>query len=117
MELSRIQDVRVEQSLTQRLLGIGNITVETAGETGRVSMSNVDRPQDIADFILESAMEIMAASRLIRDRLSRAEPSENPRHFPAPCQISPSPPWSLSRLFSPAIAMQGLMTLSVGYKC
>jgi uncharacterized membrane protein YdbT with pleckstrin-like domain len=54
MELSRIQDVRVEQTLMQRMLGIGTITVETAGETGRLSMENVDRPQSVADFILDS---------------------------------------------------------------
>jgi putative membrane protein len=54
MELARIQDVRVEQRLLQRMLGIGKITVETAGETGRLSMDSVDRPQAVADFILES---------------------------------------------------------------
>ena len=55
MELSRIQDVRVDQSLTQRMLGIGNVTIETAGETGKLTMNNVDQPQTVADFILESS--------------------------------------------------------------
>ena len=55
MELSRIQDVRVDQTLIQRMLGIGNVTVETAGETGRLTMHNVDQPQAVADFILESS--------------------------------------------------------------
>jgi uncharacterized membrane protein YdbT with pleckstrin-like domain len=55
MELSRIQDVRVEQSMLQRMVGIGNIAVETAGETGRLLMENVDNPESIADYILESA--------------------------------------------------------------
>ncbi len=55
MELSRIQDVRVEQTVLQRLVGIGTITVETAGETGRLTMENVDNPYGIADFILGSA--------------------------------------------------------------
>jgi uncharacterized membrane protein YdbT with pleckstrin-like domain len=54
MELSRIQDVRVDQTLLQRMLGIGTITVQTAGEVGQVSMNNVDRPQAVADFILDS---------------------------------------------------------------
>jgi uncharacterized membrane protein YdbT with pleckstrin-like domain len=54
MDISRIQDVRVNQTLLQRMLGIGSITVETAGETGRLSMNNVDRPQAVADWILES---------------------------------------------------------------
>jgi uncharacterized membrane protein YdbT with pleckstrin-like domain len=55
MDLVRIQDVRVDQTLVQRMLGIGNIAVETAGETSRISMENIDNPQGVADFILESA--------------------------------------------------------------
>jgi uncharacterized membrane protein YdbT with pleckstrin-like domain len=55
MDLVRIQDVRVDQTVLQRMLGIGDIAVETAGETGRISMRNIDNPQGIADFILESA--------------------------------------------------------------
>jgi len=55
MELSKIQDVRVEQSLVQRILNIGNLRIETAGETGGLSFANADRPQAIADYILEAA--------------------------------------------------------------
>ena len=55
MDLVRIQDVTVNQTALQRLLGIGTIAVETAGETSRISMANVDNPHGVADFILESA--------------------------------------------------------------
>jgi uncharacterized membrane protein YdbT with pleckstrin-like domain len=55
MDLARIQDVRVNQTLIQRLLGIGTIAIETAGETSRLSMDSVDNPQGVADFILASA--------------------------------------------------------------
>ena len=55
MELVKVQDVHVSQTLFQRMLGIGNVTLETAGETGRLTMANVDNPQAVADFILESA--------------------------------------------------------------
>ena len=55
MDLARIQDVRVDQTMLQRMLGIGSISVETAGETSRIAMENVDNPQGVADFILESA--------------------------------------------------------------
>jgi uncharacterized membrane protein YdbT with pleckstrin-like domain len=55
MELSRIQDVRVEQTLLQRVFSIGTITIENAGETGRLSMQNIDQPQVVADYILESS--------------------------------------------------------------
>ncbi len=55
VNLSKIQDVRVNQGITDRLLGIGTITLETAGETGRLVMENVDQPQEIANRILALA--------------------------------------------------------------
>ena len=55
MDLSKIQDVRVERSLAQRLWNIGTLVVETAGETGQIVMSDIDRPQAVAEDILEAA--------------------------------------------------------------
>ena len=55
VNLSKIQDVRVNQGITDRLLGIGTITLETAGETGRLVMENIDQPQEIANRILALA--------------------------------------------------------------
>lgn len=55
MERTKIQDVRVDQSLWQRLLGLGNISIESAGETSRLTMPNVEKPHAIADFILDQA--------------------------------------------------------------
>ena len=55
MEVAKVQDVRVEQSFFQRLLGIGTISIETAGETSRMTMAGVAQPHDIADYILEAA--------------------------------------------------------------
>jgi membrane protein YdbS with pleckstrin-like domain len=52
MELAKIQDVRVDQTVSQRLLNIGNLSLETAGETSRIVMPSVDRPHEAADRIL-----------------------------------------------------------------
>jgi len=57
LHLQKIQDVRVEQSLFERIFGIGTLTLETAGETGRMSMPNVDHPQRVADKILSLARQ------------------------------------------------------------
>jgi uncharacterized membrane protein YdbT with pleckstrin-like domain len=54
MELTKVQDVRVEQSFMERMLGLGTISVETAGETSRLSMAGVAQPQEVADYILEA---------------------------------------------------------------
>ena len=55
MEIKKVQDVRVDQTLGQRMLGMGDISIETAGESSRLTMKSIDRPQAIADRILEAA--------------------------------------------------------------
>jgi len=55
IELVKVQDVRVDQTLWQRMVGIGNLSLETAGGTSRIEMDGIDRPQAAADHILELA--------------------------------------------------------------
>jgi putative membrane protein len=55
MELAKVQDVRMDQRLAQRIIGVGNVSLETAGETSRIEMANIDNPQKVADHILEMA--------------------------------------------------------------
>ena len=55
IQISKVQDVRVDQSLGQRILRIGDLSVETAGETSRLTIHNIDRPQEIADEVIEAA--------------------------------------------------------------
>lgn len=55
LDLNKIQDVRVTQTILQRIFGLGTVALETAGETGGLRMKNVDRPQAVADYILEVA--------------------------------------------------------------
>lgn len=52
IQLSRLQDVRVDQGLWQRIFNIGNISLETSGETSRLTMRNIDGPQAVADDLL-----------------------------------------------------------------
>jgi membrane protein YdbS with pleckstrin-like domain len=52
MELAKVQDVRVDQSLGQRVFGIGDLSVETAGESSRIVMRSVDRPHQAAEHVL-----------------------------------------------------------------
>jgi uncharacterized membrane protein YdbT with pleckstrin-like domain len=55
IELAKVQDVRSEQKLGQRLLGIGDLTIETAGESSRLTVQGIDRPQETAEQILNAA--------------------------------------------------------------
>ena len=52
IQLSKVQDIRVDQSILQRIFRIGNISIETSGETSRLILLNVDRPQTVADELM-----------------------------------------------------------------
>jgi len=55
IQLPKVQDVRVDQRLGQRLFGVGDLSIETAGETSRLTVPNIDRPQEVAEQIIEAA--------------------------------------------------------------
>jgi uncharacterized membrane protein YdbT with pleckstrin-like domain len=55
VDMAKIQDVTVRQSLGQRILGVGDLMLESAGESGGMAMANVDNPREIADVILASS--------------------------------------------------------------
>ncbi len=57
IQLSKIQDVRVDQRLSQRMFNVGSLAIETAGETSRLSLPNVDSPQALADEIMNRAQK------------------------------------------------------------
>jgi uncharacterized membrane protein YdbT with pleckstrin-like domain len=57
VDTAKIQDVTVRQSVGQRILNTGDLTLESAGESGRISIRNLDRPRAIADAILNSAKQ------------------------------------------------------------
>jgi uncharacterized membrane protein YdbT with pleckstrin-like domain len=57
IELDKIQDVRVDQTLGQRILGMGDLSLETAGGSSKIVMRTIDRPQAAADRILELARD------------------------------------------------------------
>ena len=52
IQLSKLQDVRVDQRLVQRMFNVGDLSLETSGETSRLTIPNVDNPQAVADDIL-----------------------------------------------------------------
>ena len=53
--IPRIQDITVTQRVRQRMFGIGDLSIETAGETSRLTIAAIDRPQLVADKIHELA--------------------------------------------------------------
>jgi uncharacterized membrane protein YdbT with pleckstrin-like domain len=53
IQLPKVQDVRVVQSIMQRMLGVGDISIETAGESSRLVLDNIDQPQQLAEQITD----------------------------------------------------------------
>jgi len=58
IQLSKVQDVRVDQSVTQRAFRVGNISIETAGEASRLILEDIDDPQAVADQLLDRAHQV-----------------------------------------------------------
>jgi membrane protein YdbS with pleckstrin-like domain len=63
LELAKVQDVRVDQTIGQRLLNVGDVSLETAGGSSRVVMQSIDRPQEAADHILALARAVGSQGR------------------------------------------------------
>jgi uncharacterized membrane protein YdbT with pleckstrin-like domain len=61
IQLHKVQDVRVDQRVSQRMFGVGDIAIETAGESSRLTLHNVDDPQGLADEIMNRAQPGHAA--------------------------------------------------------
>ena len=61
--LDKVRDVNVAQSFGQRLVGVGDLSVEALGESGNISLENVDRPRQVADAILEAMRQARQSNR------------------------------------------------------
>ncbi len=61
LDMAKIQDVTVQQTLWQRIMGTGDLMLESAGESGAMAIGNLDRPREIADAIISGSK---AAHRL-----------------------------------------------------
>jgi uncharacterized membrane protein YdbT with pleckstrin-like domain len=57
IQISKIQDVRVDQRVSQRMFNVGDLSIETAGESSRLTVHNVDDPQALADEILNRSQK------------------------------------------------------------
>ncbi len=61
LDMGKIQDVTVRQSFGQRLLGVGDVLLETAGESGSLAIQQIDQPRAIADLIIDGSRRAAAA--------------------------------------------------------
>jgi len=55
----------VEQHVLQRLVRVGDLSIETAGEASRLTIANIDRPQHFADQILAASHNTAGPSHTV----------------------------------------------------
>jgi uncharacterized membrane protein YdbT with pleckstrin-like domain len=58
IQLSKVQDVTVRQHLGQRMAGVGSLSIETAGESSRLTFPSIDSPQSMAEHIIDASHRI-----------------------------------------------------------
>jgi uncharacterized membrane protein YdbT with pleckstrin-like domain len=63
ISLAKVQDVSVHQTIGQRMTGTGDLSIETAGESSRLTVHSIDNPQKVADEI-HTASEAAARDSL-----------------------------------------------------
>jgi uncharacterized membrane protein YdbT with pleckstrin-like domain len=61
--LDKVRDVSVVQTFGQRLVGVGDLSVEALGESGNITLENVDRPRAVADVILNALRQSRQTNR------------------------------------------------------
>jgi len=55
IQLPKVQDVRVIQSVSQRIFDVGDVSIETAGENSRLVVENLDAPRQLAEQLTDAA--------------------------------------------------------------
>jgi membrane protein YdbS with pleckstrin-like domain len=73
LELVKVQDVRVSQTPGQRIFNVGAISMETAGSSSKILMESIDRPQEIANHILDMARA--AGKEAVQPRIDANTPN------------------------------------------
>lgn len=92
--LDRVNTVFFEQRIHERLLGAGDITVESASEQGRQRFYDIKNPNQVQQKIYEAREELAArARRLQGEEIARGLQTARPTTPPAPPQPGEQAGW------------------------
>jgi membrane protein YdbS with pleckstrin-like domain len=61
-DLSKVQDVRSEQSVFERMTGTGTVVVQTASHDGGIRMEGIDNPKGVVQQILDAQRRSLKGS-------------------------------------------------------
>jgi uncharacterized membrane protein YdbT with pleckstrin-like domain len=59
--IDRVMNVNFAQSVRERLLGAGNLLIESGGEDGQQTFTDIRKPQDVQKLILQASTATMRA--------------------------------------------------------
>jgi membrane protein YdbS with pleckstrin-like domain len=91
--LGRINNVNFQQSLFERIIGAGDLLIESAGESGQSRLSNVRKPDAVQNAIL------LAMDDYRNRAFDRVQPAAaSPVAPPAPAPNHPSIPEQIAQL-------------------
>jgi membrane protein YdbS with pleckstrin-like domain len=51
--LRNVQDVSVKESFKERIIGVGDVVIDSAAATAKITMDNINNPRKYADLILD----------------------------------------------------------------
>ncbi len=74
MQLERINDVKFEQSVLERIVGAGDLVIESAGEYGQNHFTDIRNPEEVQKLIYETSEAEEARNR--RSQVGPDEPEE-----------------------------------------
>ena len=90
--LEAINDVRFHQSVLERIVGAGDLTIQSASEFGRNEFANIRNPEDVQKTIYQQGERNKERMYQGRDRTPAAPPPA------APSPAAPSTTTELERL-------------------
>lgn len=67
--LNQVQDIGISYGIIRRLLGHGDVRIETAGSSGtEILMKNVDKPEEFRDRVFEQINAFYDEEELPKDK-------------------------------------------------
>ncbi len=85
VELSHVEEVRVQQNLLHRIFGVGSVQVYTTDKRARlVTLEGVEQPDQVAELIRACAAGEPIEVEQPSDEFGWGEPVEEPNRFHAP---------------------------------
>jgi uncharacterized membrane protein YdbT with pleckstrin-like domain len=63
LQLNKVQNVKVDQSMLQRMTDVGTLTISTAADHAPLLMRDIDSPNEVSSRIMQLANDSSGAGR------------------------------------------------------